>query len=61
MDGVKGAEPADGIAYCMREVCKHIGASAKWIKVCHCQAPHHLVARSLTQFQIYAIYFTILT
>ena len=33
IDGIKGAEPVDGIDACIREVRKQIGAGADWIKV----------------------------
>ena len=33
IDGVKGAEVADGVDDCVREVRRQIGAGADWIKV----------------------------
>ncbi|KAF8893709.1 hypothetical protein CPB84DRAFT_1783219 [Gymnopilus junonius] len=33
IDGVNGAEPVDGIAECVKEVRKQIGAGADWIKI----------------------------
>ncbi|KAF8167255.1 hypothetical protein B0H34DRAFT_644930 [Crassisporium funariophilum] len=33
IDGVKGAEPVDGVDACVREVRKQIGSGADWIKV----------------------------
>ncbi|KAF8971879.1 hypothetical protein BDZ97DRAFT_1913765 [Flammula alnicola] len=33
IDGVKGAEPVDGVNDCVREVRKQIGAGADWIKI----------------------------
>lgn len=33
VDGKRGAEPADGVAQCIQEVRRQIGAGADWIKV----------------------------
>ncbi|CAA7264934.1 unnamed protein product [Cyclocybe aegerita] len=33
IDGVRGAEPVDGVEECVKEVRKQIGAGADWIKV----------------------------
>ena len=34
MDGVTGAEVADGVVECVKAVRRQIGAGADWIKVC---------------------------
>ena len=34
MDGVTGAEVADGVDECIKAVRRQIGAGADWIKVC---------------------------
>ncbi|PPQ70259.1 hypothetical protein CVT25_013296 [Psilocybe cyanescens] len=33
VDGMRGAEPADGVAQCIQEVRRQIGAGADWIKI----------------------------
>ncbi|KDR85897.1 hypothetical protein GALMADRAFT_132525 [Galerina marginata CBS 339.88] len=33
IDGIKGAEPVDGVDACVKEVRKQIGAGADWIKI----------------------------
>lgn len=34
VDGVSGAEVADGVDECIKAVRRQIGAGADWIKVC---------------------------
>lgn len=36
VEGVLGAEAADGVDACIREVRRQIGVGADWIKVCVC-------------------------
>ncbi|KAH9486165.1 hypothetical protein JR316_0000229 [Psilocybe cubensis] len=44
VDGMRGAEPADGVAQCIQEVRKQIGAGADWIKIYADYRPRSLTA-----------------